>query len=32
MTREETTRRNTMQNELKPFCCAGKWKEGADNA
>ena len=21
---------NTMQNELKPFCCSGKWKEGAE--
>ena len=19
-----------MQNELKPFCCSGKWKEGAE--
>ena len=30
MTREEATRRNAMQNELKPFCCSGKWKEGAE--
>lgn len=30
MTREEATRMNAMQNEHKPCCCAGKWKEGAD--